>query len=430
MAVTADLLRFSTVGSVDDGKSTLIGRLLFDSKEIFEDQLAAIERASLKRGDDYVNLALLTDGLRAEREQGITIDVAYRYFATPRRKFIIADTPGHVQYTRNMVTGGSTADLSVVLIDARLGVVEQTRRHAVIASLLGIGHLVVCVNKLDLVAFDEIAFERAREQFSTFVAGLDGIRQVTYIPISALHGDNVVTATERMPWYSGPTLLSHLETVDVADSTDWTRRRLPVQWVIRPMSERHHDYRAAAGRIEGGIWRPGDEVIALPSGGRSRVRSIDTFDGPLLEAYPPLSVAITLEDDLDVGRGEILVGPEHLPMVTSELRATICWMTDRPLVEGSRFALKAAARSVRAVVTGIEYRIDINTLEHVDGVSQLGLNEIGLVTLQLSAPLAVDAYRDNRATGSFILIDEATFGTVGAGMIEDQAGDETVDRAG
>jgi sulfate adenylyltransferase large subunit len=414
---TADLLRFSTVGSVDDGKSTLIGRLLFDSKEIFEDQLAAIERASLKRGDGYLNLALLTDGLRAEREQGITIDVAYRYFATPRRKFIIADTPGHVQYTRNMVTGGSTADLSVVLIDARLGVVEQTRRHAVIASLLGIGHLVVCVNKLDLVDFEEAAFERARDDFRAFAAGLEGIRKVTYIPISALHGDNVVSGTDRMPWYDGPTLLGHLETVDVADSTDWAHRRLPVQWVIRPMSDRHHDYRAAAGRIEGGIWRPGDEVIALPSGGRSRVRSIDTFDGPLEQAYPPLSVALTLEDDLDVGRGELLVGPDGLPTVTTELRARVCWMTDRPLTVGRRYELKAAARTVRAIVTGIDYRLDINTLEQIEGVDQLELNEIGLVTLQLSAALAVDAYRDNRATGSFILIDESTFATAGAGMI-------------
>ena len=414
---SADLLRFSTVGSVDDGKSTLIGRLLFDSKEIFEDQLAAIEQASLKRGDGYVNLALLTDGLRAEREQGITIDVAYRYFATPRRRFIIADTPGHVQYTRNMVTGGSTADLSVVLIDARLGVIEQTRRHAVIASLLGIGHLAVCVNKMDLVDWDQAAFERVREQFAAFAAGLDGIHQVTYIPVSALHGDNVVTPTARMPWYTGPTLLGHLETVDVADRTDWTRRRLPVQWIIRPMSDSHHDYRAAAGRIEGGIWQPGDEVLALPSGGRSRVRSIDTYDGPLQRAYPPLSVAITLEDDLDVGRGELLVGPEALPTVTTELRATICWLTDRPLTIGARYGLKAATRSVRAVVTGIEHRIDINSLALVSDVTQLGLNEIGVVTLQLSAPLAVDAYRDNRATGSFILIDDATFATAGAGMI-------------
>ena len=413
----ADLLRFSTFGSVDDGKSTLIGRLLFDSKEIFEDQLAAIEQASLKRGDGYVNLALLTDGLRAEREQGITIDVAYRYFATPRRRFIIADTPGHVQYTRNMVTGGSTADLSVVLIDARQGVVEQTRRHAVIASLLGIGHLLVCVNKMDLVDWDQATFERAREQFAGFAAGLDGIRQISYIPVSALQGDNVVTATERMPWYSGPTLLGHLETVDVADRTDWVRRRFPVQWIIRPMSHGHHDYRAAAGRIEGGIWQPGDEIVALPSGGRSRIRSIDTLDGPLQRAYPPLSVAFTLEDDLDVGRGELLVGPDALPTVTSELRATVCWLTDRPLTIGGRFGLKAATRSVRAVVTGIEHRIDINTLEPVDGVTQLGLNEIGVITLQLSAPLAVDAYRDNRATGSFILIDDATFATAGAGMI-------------
>jgi sulfate adenylyltransferase large subunit len=413
----ADLLRFSTFGSVDDGKSTLIGRLLFDSKEIFEDQLAAIERASLKRGDGYVNLALLTDGLRAEREQGITIDVAYRYFATPRRRFIIADTPGHVQYTRNMVTGGSTADLSVVLIDARLGVVEQTRRHAVIASLLGIRHLAVCVNKMDLVGWDEAAFDRAREQFTAFAAGLEGVEHITYLPVSALHGDNIVAPTERMPWYSGPTLLGHLETVDVADRTDWTHRRLPVQWVIRPMTAAHHDYRAAAGRIEGGIWRPGDEVVALPSGGRSRVRSIDTFDGPLERAYPPLSVAIALEDDLDVGRGELLVGPDDLPTVTSELRATVCWLTERPLVIGAKYGLKAAARSVRAIVTGIEHRIDINTLDRIEGVTELGLNEIGVVSLQLSAPLAVDAYRANRATGSFILIDDATFATAGAGMI-------------
>ena len=413
----ADLLRFSTFGSVDDGKSTLIGRLLFDSKEIFEDQLAAIEQASLKRGDGYVNLALLTDGLRAEREQGITIDVAYRYFATPRRRFIIADTPGHVQYTRNMVTGGSTADLSVVLIDARLGVVEQTRRHAVIASLLGIGHLAVCVNKMDLVAWDEAAFERAREQFASFAAGLAGIQQITYLPVSALHGDNIVSATERMPWYSGPTLLRHLETVDVADRTDWTRRRLPVQWVIRPMTEAHHDYRAAAGRIEGGIWQPGDEVIALPSGGRSRVHSIDTYDGPLERAYPPLSVAIRLEDNLDVGRGELLVGPDALPAVVTELQATVCWLTYRPLRVGERYQLKAAARSVRAFVTAIDHRIDINSLERVSGVTELGLNEIGVVSLQLSAPLAIDPYADNRATGSFILIDEASFATAGAGMI-------------
>jgi sulfate adenylyltransferase large subunit len=413
----ADLLRFSTFGSVDDGKSTLIGRLLFDSKEIFEDQLAAIEQASLKRGDGYINLALLTDGLRAEREQGITIDVAYRYFATPRRRFTIADTPGHVQYTRNMVTGGSTADLSVVLIDARLGVVEQTRRHAVIASLLGIGHLAVCVNKMDLVDWDEAVFERACEQFTTFAAGLDGIRQISYIPVSALHGDNVVTPTGRMPWYDGPTLLGHLETVDVADRTDWVRRRLPVQWVIRPMTTEHHDYRASAGRIEGGVWQPGDEVLALPSGGRSRVRSIDTYDGPLERAYPPLSVAITLEDDLDVGRGELLVGPDALPTIATELRATVCWLTDRPLLIGARYGLKSAARSVRAIVTGIDHRIDINTLDRVAGVSQLGLNEIGVVSVQLSAPLAVDAYVDNRATGSFILIDEATFATAGAGMV-------------
>ena len=419
MVATADmdLLRFSTVGSVDDGKSTLIGRLLYDSKEIFEDQLAAVERASLKRGDGYVNLALLTDGLRAEREQGITIDVAYRYFATPRRKFIIADTPGHIQYTRNTVTGGSTAELSVVLIDARAGVKEQTRRHAVLASLLGIPHLVVCVNKMDLVDWSEAAFNAARDEFSGFAAGLEGIQEITFIPVSALNGDNVVTGTDRMPWYAGPTLLAHLETVDVADRTDWVRRRFPVQWIIRPMTESHHDYRAAAGRIEGGTWRPGDEVLVLPSGGRSRVRSIETYEGPLDVAYPPLSVAITLEDDLDVGRGEILVGLDYPPLVTTELAATICWMTDQPLAVSNRYALKHATRSVRAVVTSIEHRIDVNTLAKIEDVNSLGLNEIGLVSLRLSGPVAVDAYRENRTTGSFVLIDESTHVTVGAGMI-------------
>lgn len=408
------------MGSVDDGKSTLIGRLLYDSKEIFEDQLAAIERASLKRGDGYVNLALLTDGLRAEREQGITIDVAYRYFATPRRKFIIADTPGHVQYTRNMVTGGSTAELSVVLIDARLGVVEQTRRHAVIASLLGIPHLVVCVNKMDLVDWSESAFASARADFAAFAAGLSGVDEITFIPVSALQGDNVVAPSTHMPWYQGPTLLWHLETVEVADRFDWARRRFPVQWVIRPMAATHHDYRAAAGRVEGGTWRPGDEVLALPSGLRTRVRSIETYDGPLSVAYPPLSVAMTLEEPLDVGRGEMLVGPEDLPVLTRDLSATICWMTDQPLEIGRLYALKHATRTIRAVVDTIDHRIDVNTLERIEGVTALGLNEIGLVNLRLSAPLAVDSYRENRTTGSFILIDEATNGTVGAGMIDDR----------
>ncbi|MBI4213446.1 MAG: 50S ribosome-binding GTPase [Chloroflexi bacterium] len=412
-----DLLRLSTVGSVDDGKSTLIGRLLYDSKEIFEDQLAAVERASLKRGDGYVNLALLTDGLRAEREQGITIDVAYRYFTTPRRKFIIADTPGHVQYTRNMVTGGSTAQLSVVLIDAREGVKEQTRRHAVIASLLDIPHLVVCINKMDLVDWSESAFAEARDEFAAFAARLDGIRETTFIPVSALHGDNVVTGTDRMPWYAGPTLLGHLETVDVADRTDWTRRRFPVQWIIRPMTGAHHDYRAAAGRIEGGMWRPGDEVLALPSGGRSRVHSIVTYGGLLDEAFPPLSVAITLEDDIDAGRGEMLVGPESPPLVATELTANVCWMTDRPLEIGGRYSLKHATRTVRAIVVGIQHRLDINTLAQIEDVTSLGLNEIGLVDLRLSMPIPADAYRDNRTTGSFILIDESTHVTVGAGMI-------------
>jgi bifunctional enzyme CysN/CysC len=412
-----DLLRFSTVGSVDDGKSTLIGRLLYDSKEIFEDQLQAVERASLKRGDGYVNLALVTDGLRAEREQGITIDVAYRYFATPRRKFIIADTPGHIQYTRNTITGGSTAELSIVLIDARVGVKEQTRRHAVLASLLGIPHLVVCVNKMDLVDWSEAAFNQARDEFAAFAARLEGLGDITFIPVSALLGDNVVTGTDTMPWYAGPTLLSHLETVNVADRTDWTRRRFPVQWVIRPMHEEHHDYRAAAGRVEGGTWRAGDEVLALPSGARSRVRSIDTYEGPIEEAYPPLSVAITLEDEVDVGRGEVLVDPELPPRVATELDANVCWMTERPLEVGGRYWIKHATRTVRAIVESIRYRIDVNTLDHVEDVASLGLNEVGLVELRLASPLAVDAYRDNRTMGSFILIDESTNVTVGAGMV-------------
>jgi len=322
-----------------------------------------------------------------------------------------------VQYTRNMVTGGSTAELSVVLIDARDGVKEQTRRHAVIASLLGIPHLVVCVNKMDLVDWSEAAFNQARDQFTAFAAGLDGIREVTFIPVSALQGDNVVEATDHMPWYTGPTLLSHLENVDVADRTDWTHRRLPVQWVIRPMSDEHHDYRAVAGCIEGGIWRPGDEVLALPSGVRTRVRSIDTYEGALSEAYPPLSVAITLEDEVDVGRGEILVGPEAPPVVASELVAKVCWMNEKPLEIGSRYVLKHTTRSVRAIVENIDHRIDVNTLAQIEGVTALALNEIGLVELRLSGPLAVDAYRQNRAMGSFILIDEATNVTVGAGMI-------------
>ncbi len=414
----SDLLRLSTVGSVDDGKSTLIGRLLHDSKGIFEDQLAAIERASERRGDGYVNLALLTDGLRAEREQGITIDVAYRYFATPRRKFIVADTPGHIQYTRNMVTGGSTADLSIVLVDARRGVVEQTRRHAVIASLLGIPHLVVAVNKMDLVGYDETVFEAVRAEFLAFADRLEA-RDVTFIPISALQGDNVVEPSGRMPWYAGPPLLRHLEEVEVESDHDLVRRRFPVQWVIRPNSDAHHDYRGYAGRVEGGVFRPGDDVIVLPAGLRSRVRSIETLDGSLAQAVPPLSVSLTLEDDVDVGRGDMIAGADDPPRLVRELDGVVCWMTDRPLQTGGRYVIKHTTRYVKVIVSAVDHRLDVNTLHRDPSSESLGLNELGRVAFRLSGPLLVDPYRLNRTTGSFIVIDEATNNTVGAGMIVD-----------
>jgi bifunctional enzyme CysN/CysC len=411
-----DLLRFSTAGSVDDGKSTLIGRLLFDSKQIFEDQLAAIERTSLRRGATTVDLALLTDGLRAEREQGITIDVAYRYFATPRRKFIIADTPGHIQYTRNMVTGASTADLSVVLIDARLGVLEQSRRHAFIASLLGVPHLVIAVNKMDLVDYDEGRFEEVREAFSAFARGLD-TRDVTYIPISALHGDNVVTPSERMPWYPGPVLLSFLEEVEIDSSRDLRRPRFPVQLVIRPLDAAHHDYRGYAGRVEGGVLRVGDEVVLLPSGATTRIAGIEQGLERVDEAYPPMSVTILLEDDLDISRGDMLVGPIDRPEPRQGFDAFVCWMTERPLAAGARYALKHTTRSVRAICDEVIYRHDVNTHDrHVDADS-LALNEIGRVRLRTTAPIFCDPYRQNRSTGSFILIDETNNDTVGAGMI-------------
>ncbi|MBA3778366.1 MAG: GTP-binding protein [Chloroflexi bacterium] len=411
-----DLLRFSTAGSVDDGKSTLIGRLLYDSKQIFEDQLAAIERTSLRRGNGHVDLALLTDGLRAEREQGITIDVAYRYFATPRRKFIIADTPGHIQYTRNMVTGASTASLAVVLIDARRGVQEQSRRHAFLASLLGVPHLVVCINKMDLVDFREASYEEVKREFQAFAAGLS-VRDVTYIPVSALHGDNVVDRSERMPWYDGPALLAFLEQVEVASHLDLTRQRFPVQLVIRPMSDEHHDYRAYAGRVDGGVFRVGDEVVVLPSGARSRVASIELLRQPVAEAYPPMSVTLTLDDDLDISRGDMIVGATAAPEPLQDVEALICWMTGRPLEEGSRYALKHTTRSVRAICDEVIYRHDVNTHDqHVDA-SSLGLNEIGRVRLRTTAPVFCDPYAVNRSTGSFILIDEATNDTVGAGMI-------------
>ncbi|HVS29430.1 MAG TPA: GTP-binding protein [Solirubrobacteraceae bacterium] len=412
----ADLLRFATAGSVDDGKSTLIGRLLFDSKQIFDDQLEHVQQTSERRGDGYVNLALLTDGLRAEREQGITIDVAYRYFATPRRRFIIADTPGHEQYTRNMVTGSSTADLQVVLIDARKGVLEQSKRHAYIASLLRIPHLVVCVNKMDLVDNDEAVFEKIADDFRAFAAKLE-IPDLTFIPISALLGDNVVERSLRMPWYEGPSLLHHLERVHIASDRDLAHPRLAVQWVIRPMTEEHADYRGYAGQVAGGVFSGGDEVVVLPSGQRTRIAAIESYDGELEQAFVPMSVTLRLEDQLDVSRGDMICVPDSMPIVARELEADICWMADAPLRAGARYTIKHTSRTARAVVEELRHRIDVHTLEPVPGASELGLNDIGRARLRLSSPLAVDAYSDNRATGSFVLIDEASNDTVGAGMI-------------
>jgi bifunctional enzyme CysN/CysC len=407
--MATELLRIVTAGSVDDGKSTLIGRLLYDTKQIMVDQLEHIEDASRRRGHDYVDLALLTDGLRAEREQGITIDVAYRSFVTPRRRFQLADAPGHVQYTRNMFTGASTADVAVILVDARQGVVEQTRRHAYIASILGIPHVTVAVNKMDLVdwsqqRYDEIALELVEL----------GLADLHVIPVSALQGDNVVEAGESMPWYAGPTLLEHLETVEIAFDRNLEDRRFSVQWVIRPMSGEHHDYRGYAGQVASGVWRVGDEVVVLPSGRRTVVESLDGADGA---AVPPMSVTIRLADDLDVARGDMLADPERPPAVARELDATVCWMSERPLEPRAKLAVKHTTRSVRAIVDELVSVVDIHTLEEIASPESLALNDIARVRLRLSDALLVDPYAQNRATGAFILLDEATNETVAAGMI-------------
>jgi bifunctional enzyme CysN/CysC len=409
------LLRFTTAGSVDDGKSTLIGRLLHDSKSIYADQMAAIELASTRRGLESTNLALLTDGLRAEREQGITIDVAYRYFSTPRRSFIIADTPGHVQYTRNMVTGASTADLAVVLVDARRGPLEQSRRHAFLSSLLGVRHLVVAVNKMDLVGWNQATFRAVEEQFGAFAARLD-IADVTYLPISALHGDNVVERSSQSPWYIGPSLLEHLETVDVADDRDGQPARFPVQWVVLPADGSRHEDRGYAGRVAGGRLTVGDEVVVLPSGNRTRVGSIRTLDGALDSAAAGRSVTVHLEDDVDVSRGDLLCAVTAPATVSQDVDAVVCWMDDRPLTVGARYAIRHNTRSARAVVRDLDHRLDVNTLLAASA-DRLDLNDIGRVRLRTTSPLAADPYRANRATGSFILIDEATNATAGAGMI-------------
>jgi bifunctional enzyme CysN/CysC len=413
---STEMLRFATAGSVDDGKSTLIGRLLLETKQIFEDQLEAVERTSRDKGFDYTNLALLTDGLRAEREQGITIDVAYRYFATPRRKFIIADTPGHVQYTRNMVTGASTADLALVLIDARKGVLEQSRRHAVIASLLQVKHLVLCVNKMDLVDFDEKIYDEICSEFVEFAAKLD-IDDLTFIPISALQGDNVVQHSQNTPWYEGPTLLHHLEHVYIGSDRNLIDARFPVQYVVRPMSHDFHDYRGYAGEVASGIFRPGDEVVVLPTGFTSTIAGIDEYGGAIPEAFPPMSVSIRLADDLDVSRGDMLCRPNNTPTVTQDIDAMVCWFSDRPLRVGGTYLVKHTTRTSRVRVQQLNYRLDVNTLHRDESHGSLAMNDMGRIGFRAAVPLFIDEYRRNRRTGSFILVDEATFETVGAGMV-------------
>ncbi len=413
----SELLRFATAGSVDDGKSTLIGRLLYDSKSIFEDQMDSVADASERMGLEAPNLALLTDGLRAEREQGITIDVAYRYFATPKRKFIIADTPGHVQYTRNMVTGASTADLAIVLIDARKGVLEQSRRHAFIASLLRIPHLVVAVNKMDLVDYSQERFEEIVDEFRQFAARLE-VTDLTFIPLSALKGDNVVSRSPNMEWFEGTSLLHHLETVHIASDRNLIDARFPVQYVLRPQTDEHHDYRGYAGRVAAGVFKPGDEVMVLPSGFTSRVKRIDTFDGPVDEAYSPMSVTLLLDDEIDISRGDMICRPQNQPTSSQDVEAMVCWLTESSaLVPRAKLAIKHTTRSARALVKHVHYRLDINTLHRDEAAEQLTLNEIGRVSLRTTQPLFFDEYRRSRETGSFILIDEATNSTVGAGMI-------------
>jgi bifunctional enzyme CysN/CysC len=415
-----ELLRFATAGSVDDGKSTLIGRLLYDSKAIFEDQLESVERTSLERGDAHTDLALLTDGLRAEREQGITIDVAYRYFATPKRKFIIADTPGHVQYTRNMVTGASTADLALVLIDARKGVLEQSRRHAFLASLLGIPHLVVCVNKMDLVDWSEQRYDEIKAVFRSFAMKLD-VHDLTFVPVSALHGDNVVERSANMPWYEGSSLLHHLEEVHIASDRNLIDARFPVQYVIRPQDQVNHDlhdYRGYAGTVAGGVLKPGDEVVVLPSGLTTTIAAIDTADGPIDEAFSPMAVTVRLTDDVDVSRGDMICRTRNRPHVGQDLEAMVCWLTaDSDLRSGAKLAIKHTTRWGRTLVKHLQYRLDVNTLHRDEGAHLLALNEIGRVRLRTTVPLFFDEYRRNRATGSFVLVDETTNNTVGAGII-------------
>ena len=411
-----ELLRFTTAGSVDDGKSTLIGRLLYDSKAIFEDQMELLEATSEQRGEDGVNLALLTDGLRSEREQGITIDVAYRYFATPKRKFIIADTPGHIQYTRNMVTGASTANLALLLVDARHGVVEQTRRHAFIASLLQIPHIAVCINKMDLVDYSKDAFDKIKADFKSFSSKLE-IKDMHFIPISALNGDNVVDRSNNMQWYEGSTLMHLLENIHIGSDHNHVDCRFPVQYVIRPQTKEYPDYRGYAGRIEGGVFKPGDEVTILPSGFTSKIKSIDTFNGEIKEAFSPMSVCITLTDDIDISRGDMLVRENNKPTASQDIDLMICWMNEKKIIPRSKYTIRHTSQTVRCIIKDVKYKIDINTLHRLEEDKEIGLNDIGRITIRTTKPLFFDTYRRNRNTGSLILIDESTNETVAAGMI-------------
>ena len=411
-----ELLRFTTAGSVDDGKSTLIGRLLYDSKAIFEDQMELLEETSKQRGEEGVNLALLTDGLRSEREQGITIDVAYRYFATPKRKFIIADTPGHIQYTRNMVTGASTANLALLLVDARHGVIEQTKRHAFIASLLQIPHIAVCINKMDLVDHRKEAFDKIKKEFEDFATKLE-IKDVRFIPISALNGDNVVDRSTNMNWYDGSTLMHLLENIHIGSDQNHVDCRFPVQFVVRPQSKEHPDYRGYAGRIEGGVFKPGDDVTVLPSGFTSKIKSIDTFDGEVAEAFSPMSVCMTLTDNIDISRGDMLVRENNKPTIEQDIDLMICWMNEKKMITKGKYTIRHTSQTARCIIKEVKYKMDINTLHRMEDEKLIGLNDIGRITIRTTKPLFFDSYRRNRNTGSIILVDEATNETVAAGMV-------------
>jgi sulfate adenylyltransferase subunit 1 len=415
-----ELLRFTTAGSVDDGKSTLIGRLLYDSKSIFEDQLEAVHRTSRQRGFEHVDLSLLTDGLKAEREQGITIDVAYRYFSTPKRKFIIADTPGHIQYTRNMVTGASSANLALILIDARKGVVEQTNRHSFIASLLGIPHIIVCINKMDLVDFDQDTYEDVMREYKKLASKLE-VKDVHFIPISALKGDNVVKKSENTPWYDGPTLMYLLENIHISSDDNHIDCRFPVQYVIRPQAQEHHDYRGYAGRIAGGVFKPGDEVKILPSGFTAKINSIDFMEldktTSKAETFPPMSVTMTLDTDIDISRGDMIVRENNVPNIGQDIELMVCWMNEKKLQHGGKYAIKHTTKDARCVIKEIRYKVDINTLHRLEHDKEIGMNDIARIQIRTTVPLFYDSYRKNRVTGSIILIDEGTNETLGAGMI-------------